>query len=91
MEHVDGSVNRGNVILYALSTCIWCKKTKALLEELGVAYDYEYVDLASPERQNEIENEIEKLGKRPSYPTIILDGQVIVGYRPDEIKKMLRV
>ena len=28
-------------MLYALSTCQWCHKTKVLLEELGIAFDYE--------------------------------------------------
>lgn len=91
MEHVAGPIDRGKVILYALSTCIWCKKTRALLEELGVAYDYEYVDLATPERQEEIEAEIARLGRRVAYPTLIYGGEVITGYRPDEIRRVLRV
>ena len=91
MEHVDGPVKPGKVILYALSTCPWCKKTRALLEELGVAYDYEYVDLAPTARQNEIESEIAALGGRPSYPAIIFEGRILTGYRPDEIKTMLRL
>ena len=43
-EHVDGK-NRGNVMLFALSTCGWCAKTKDLLRQLGIAFDYTFVDL----------------------------------------------
>jgi glutaredoxin len=89
MEHVEGAVDRGAVKLYALSTCVWCKKTRALLEELGVAYDYEYVDLASPARQGEIEAEINALAGHASYPTIITAKGYVVGYRPAEIKELL--
>ena len=46
MEHVDGK-NAGNVLLFALSTCGWCGKTKELLKELGIAFDFVYVDLSS--------------------------------------------
>jgi len=91
MEHVAGTVDRGDVKLYALSTCVWCKKTRALLEELGVAYDYEYVDLAAPARQDEVEAEIVALAGRASYPTVITKNGYVVGYRPDEIKKLLNV
>jgi glutaredoxin-like protein NrdH len=91
MEHVEGTVDRGDVKLYALSTCVWCKKTRALLEELGVTYDYEYVDLAPPARQGEIEAEIVALAGRASYPTLIKNEGYVVGYRPDEIKKLLNV
>ncbi|MDD5660242.1 MAG: glutaredoxin domain-containing protein [Actinomycetota bacterium] len=44
INHVDGKQNK-KVMLYALSTCIWCRKTKMLLDELGIAYDYMDVDL----------------------------------------------
>ncbi len=43
-NHVPGNV-RGKVVLYALSTCMWCKKTKKLLNELAVDYYYVDVDL----------------------------------------------
>src|SRR5512139_2692142 len=43
-EHVEGN-DKGKITLYALSTCIWCKKTKDLLSDLGAKYDYAYVDL----------------------------------------------
>lgn len=42
LEHVDGE-NKGNIVLFALSTCGWCKKTRMLIEDLGVEYDYIYV------------------------------------------------
>lgn len=91
MEHVEGNVDRGDVKLYALSTCVWCKKTRALLEELGVKYDYEYVDLASLARQNEIEAEVMALTGRASYPAIITESGYVVGFQPDEIKALLNL
>ena len=39
IEHVKGE-NKGKITLYALSTCGWCKKTKKLLDDLGVEYHY---------------------------------------------------
>ena len=48
VEHVAGK-NVGKIMLYALSTCGWCRKTRDLLESLGVEYDYVYVDLLSGE------------------------------------------
>jgi len=41
VNHVQGK-NVGHIMLYALSTCPWCRKTKQLLSDLGV--DYYYVD-----------------------------------------------
>jgi len=50
MKHVEGE-NKGKVILYALSTCVWCKKTKRLLNQLGVDYYFIDVDLLGRDRE----------------------------------------
>jgi hypothetical protein len=45
-KHVPGK--KGPLyMLYALSTCPWCQKTKRLLDEMGLEIQYEDVDLLS--------------------------------------------
>jgi glutaredoxin-like protein NrdH len=88
MEHVPGK-DRGRIILYALSTCGWCAKTKALLKELGVDHSFVYVDLLSPAEMEEAVQEVEKYNPRGSFPTLVIGQKVIVGYREDEIRKAL--
>lgn len=89
MEHIDG-VDKGRVVLYALSTCGWCKKTKALLTELGIAFDVEQVDkLMGDIRENTIKD-VEKWNPRCSFPTLVIrDDICIVGFKEDEIKEAL--
>lgn len=48
-------------MLYALSTCVWCKKTKKLLTELGVDFSYVYVDLLKGEEQARVIAEVSHL------------------------------
>jgi len=87
MKHIDGE-NRGSIVLYALSTCGWCKKTKALLNELGVAYDYVDVDLLTGKDLNEAQDEIERYNPRLSFPTIVIYGkETIVGFDEEKIRK----
>jgi glutaredoxin len=88
--HVDG-INKGTVMLYALSTCIHCKKTKEFLNELGVAYDYLFVDQLSRAEMDEVIKEIEQYNPRTSFPTLVINGKkTIVGSRIDEIREALR-
>ena len=47
--HIVGEHAEHTVMLYALSTCIWCRKTRQLLEDEKVTYDYLYVDLLEGE------------------------------------------
>jgi len=86
---VDGK-DQGDVILYALSTCGWCKKTRALLDELGVAYQYRYVDLESGAERESTLDEVRKWNPQCSFPTIVINGkECIMGFQPDKIKGAL--
>ena len=89
IEHVDGE-DKGKILLYALSTCGWCRKTKELLTELGVAFDFIYVDhLEDGDRENTME-EIMRWNPRCSFPTLVInDRNCIVGYKEDQIKSAL--
>ena len=88
--HVPGK-NKGKVMLYALSTCGWCKKTRALLEELGVEYDYCYVDLEKGEDQEKILEEMSKHNPDGNFPTVVINSdKAIIGFMEDDIKKALK-
>jgi glutaredoxin-like protein NrdH len=87
--HVDGR-DKGKVMLYALSTCGWCKKTKALLNELGVGYDYTDVDLLKGEEQDKVIKEVMKYNPACNFPTMVIDAKkCIIGFKEDEIREAL--
>jgi glutaredoxin len=91
LDHVDGE-NRGEVLLFALSTCQWCRKTRALLEEINVAYDYIYVDLTEGAERDETVEELEKWNPSVSFPTIVIDKdpeKTIIGFEEDKIREVL--
>lgn len=90
MEHVDGE-NKGKVVLFALSTCGWCKKTRMLLEDMGIEFNYIYVDLLSGDERSEVVNEVQKWNSQLSFPTVVInDENVIVGFKEDELKEKLQ-
>ncbi|MDD1719697.1 MAG: glutaredoxin family protein [Methanoregulaceae archaeon] len=89
MEHVDGK-DRGKIVLFALSTCGWCARTKEFLRNLGVAFDYVFVDLLPQDELNMALEEVERYNPRGSFPTIVINGtKTIVGFREDELKEAL--
>lgn len=91
IEKVKGK-NKGKIMLYALSTCVWCKKTRKFLEGLGVEYDYVYVDQLEEDDRNKTIEEIEKWNPRCSFPTLVFnDEKCVVGYKEDEIKEALKI
>jgi glutaredoxin-like protein NrdH len=88
MVHVKGK-NKGEIILYALSTCVWCKKTKKLLTELGVDFHYVYVDLLEGEEQASVLAEMVRYNPQRSFPTLVIgDKTSIVGYQERKIREV---
>ncbi|HZD43894.1 MAG TPA: glutaredoxin family protein, partial [Methanomicrobiales archaeon] len=79
--HVKGT-DKGQVNLYALSTCGWCAKTKQLLNDLKIDFQYVYVDLLPPEELRGALQEVAKWNPQQSFPTLVIDNEkVIVGFR----------
>jgi glutaredoxin len=89
IEHVKGE-NKGKILLYALSTCGWCKKTKELLNKLGVEYSYIFVDLVEGSEKDKVVEDVRKCNPRNSYPTLVVnDNECIIGYKEEEIREAL--
>ena len=89
LKHVPGR-KKGAVMLYALSTCVWCKRTKRLLNEIGVEYDYVDVDLLQSDEREKADKSVREWNPGGSYPTIVINNsQCIVGYDPEKIKEVL--
>jgi glutaredoxin-like protein NrdH len=88
-NHVNGK-EKEKVLLFALSTCIWCRKTKMLLNELGVAYDYVDVDMLDAKEQEEVVKIISKFNPTGGFPTIIInDSDCIRGFDEKKIREVL--
>ena len=72
-----------DVIMYGTSWCGYCAKTRKLLDQLDISY-YEYDVETSPEGYRQYVD----LGGR-GVPVLQIDGEVIKGYRPSTIKKLV--
>ena len=84
--HVDGQ-DCGKITFYGLSTCVWCRKTRHLLDKLGVAYDYVYVDLLSPADQERAMEAVRRWNPNESFPTIVFtDSSCVLGFDESKIR-----
>ncbi|MFA5086698.1 MAG: glutaredoxin family protein [Candidatus Paceibacterota bacterium] len=83
-----------DVMVFSLSddTCIWCDKTKDLLNKMGLQYSYINVDSLDKEEQEEAYKDMWKYAPgSTSFPTVVVDsGQfVISGFSESELKALL--
>ena len=87
VEHVDGK-NKGKVMLYALSTCGWCAKTK---DSCGNSAWHLIMPMSTclMERSRmKLWTQVEKFNPSGSFPTLVIDNKkCIVGFKEQEIRE----
>ncbi len=89
---VPGKNNKHKVLMYAISTCPWCKMTKKFLKDNSVEFEYVDIDLSSAEDRKKIRSDIVRMGGELIYPTIIVDDKVLIsGPHKDKIAKAVEV
>ncbi|MHA1973964.1 MAG: glutaredoxin family protein [Candidatus Hodarchaeales archaeon] len=80
------------VFMFAISTCMWCKRGKKWLEERGYTYQYLDIDKIPVERKNELKKNIKKVfGVRARFPFLVVDDtKWNSGYNPKEWEDLLQ-
>lgn len=77
------------VMLYALSTCPFCKMTKKFFESRNLAFDYVDVDLLESSEKEKTVQKVQEISGRRAFPVIVIGDKVIVGYDELKIKEAL--
>ena len=89
---VQGKNKKHKVLLYTLSTCGWCKKEKQLLRDNHIEFEYVDIDLCNDEDYEKIKNDILKRGGRLSFPTIIINDDILItGFKENQIRETLEI
>lgn len=90
METVAGEKKDHKVMIYTLSTCGWCKKTRALLKDLGVEFNYVDLDQTHGEEAKQAREDLKKYNPRASAPTLVVDDgkEVVIGFDEEKIRRI---
>lgn len=78
--------------MYALSTCIWCKRAKRFLSNHQIEYEYIDVDLISQEDLQHVERDIKDRKGQLLFPTIIVDDQMLLtNPQEEQLRQVLEI
>ena len=84
----DGRI-RMHTVLYALSTCPYCRMTKKYLDKNEVDYDLIEVDLLEGDEKEQAIAKVRELSGGTSFPVIVIGDEVIVGFNKVRVKELL--
>jgi glutaredoxin len=77
------------VIVYSLTTCGWCAKTKAFFRARGIDPFIIEFDMAGPDLQAKISAEMRQHGAT-GFPFVKIGRHVVPGYSPEDYERLLK-
>ncbi|HCO48692.1 MAG TPA: glutaredoxin [Spirochaetaceae bacterium] len=86
-----GSIDTHDIVVYALSTCGFCKRALSFLDEKGFSYKYIHVDQLPLETKNEIKKILkERFNENVAFPFAVIDDEShLVGFiQPDWVRTL---
>ncbi len=85
--------NKKRSVLFALSTCPACKKTKDFLTKNNIDYLLVELDLLDLNSRDKMLEEVKKYNPKETFPTFVLDGgeKVVVGYNEERLNDTLNI
>ena len=91
--HEAGEKKGCKIIVYALSTCGFCKRALAFLRDNSVDFEFLYVDKLDKEtKDNIIKNLKEKFDRRVAFPFLIRDDEeCMVGFNTEKYENLLDI
>jgi len=78
-----------DIHLYALSTCPYCRMTKRYLDDHGITYALTEVDLLEGDDKQAAIDKVKELSGGTSFPVLVADDDVVVGFNKSKIAKVI--
>lgn len=90
-ENVQGSRRDHDVVIYALSTCGFCKRAISFLKDKDYSFKYIHLDEISVETKNEVKQILrEKFKENPAFPFAVIDDKShLIGFIQPDWEKTL--
>lgn len=79
------------IILYSLTTCVFCQAIKKMLDDLEISFQCIQADELPEEEKKKLIEELRKVNPKCSFPTVVAGDEVIVGYKVQEIKEAIGI
>ena len=80
-----------SIRLYSLTTCAYCQAIKKMLADLNVSHQAIDADLLSGTDREAMLAELRAVNPSCSFPTTVVNGRAITGFKVQEIKEAIGV
>ncbi|MFX1294532.1 MAG: glutaredoxin family protein [Promethearchaeota archaeon] len=88
---VQGRISRHKVMLYTISTCIWCRRLKDKLNSRDIQYSYIDIDLIPYMQKEVLKAKLREVKPRLAFPMMFVNEEFIPNIEIDKkIEELVR-
>ncbi len=82
-------MKNARIKLYSLSSCAHCKDVRLLLKERNLDFDWVSIDMLAGTERADTMRELKKYNAACTFPTLVVDEDVVVGFKKEKIIELL--
>lgn len=79
------------ITLYSLTTCTFCQAIKKMFEDLEISFHCIQADELPEKEKSKVLKELREVNPKCSFPTVVVDNEVVIGYKIQEIKETIGI
>jgi glutaredoxin len=84
-----GPLDKTPITVFSLQTCTHCKAVKKILQQQQLPFRIIYVDMLIGEERNKVMRQLKSLNPACSFPTLVIGGKTLVGFKKEKFLQML--
>lgn len=82
--YVQGNITKHNIMLYTISTCIWCRRLKNRLNARNFAYKYIDIDLIPYKEREKLKKKLRRYRSHLAFPMMFIDDEFVPNIEIDK-------
>lgn len=82
-------MNKKEITIYSLSTCVHCKDTINYIAEKGVEFSFIDIDTLEKAERKKILKNLKKINPECTFPTTAIGDKTVIGFEVDHLDKAL--
>jgi glutaredoxin-like protein NrdH len=77
------------ILMYGLTTCPHCKRTRDFLESVGADFEIIWLDKLGEDEKKKAIEEVRKISGSYSVPLVVMGDKWVLGYSKDKLQELL--
>ncbi len=78
------------IVMYGLTTCPHCKRTRKFLEEMGVDFEIVWIDKLEGDERKKTIKRVHEISGSYSVPLVVKGSKFVLGFNKEKLMELIK-